>query len=205
MKDQKAGILNAISKIATPKMAEVITDHIVEAGIEKVSLETLKSLDGVSDQAANRVVGALELHTTLAAIKPVVKRETKPSVTERYMTDTSEEERDNIAAQVAELRINEEGSRPLAWKKVREQLGLKLDQFHKVIRLSDGWKQAVANRINGLLADNKDWTYNGKLDVLTGIDGITIEEIKSLSIPVEGENLPENVSNNPVENMGLTE
>lgn len=181
MQDQKAGILNAISKVATPKVAATITDHIIEVGIEKVNLDSIQALEGVSNQAANRVVGALELHTTLAQVKVRKQREKKPSQAQQYVADTTEEVRNDIAVQVAELRINAAGTRPEAWRSIREKLGLKLDQFHKVIRLSDGWKQAVADRINTLLKQEGGWTYNGKLEVLTGID-ITLEEIKEMDV-----------------------
>lgn len=190
MSDQKTGILNAIEKVATVKAAEVITDHIVEVGADKVSLESLQELDGVSETAATRVIAALQLHTELSAVGTRKQREKKPSVAERYVEETSGEERNKLAIQVAELRINAEGKRPRAWRSIREELGLKNEQFHKVIRLSDGWKQAVANRINALLEQEGGWTYSGKLDVLTGIDNITLEEIKSIprsDIPEETE------------------
>ena len=184
MSDQKTGILNSIEKVATVKAAEVITDHIVEVGADKVSLESLQALDGVSETAATRTIAALDLHAQLSTTSVRKQREKKPSVAERYVEETSDEERDKLAAQVAELRINPEGTRPRAWRSIREELGLKNEQFHKVIRLSDGWKQAVANRINALLEQEGGWTYSGKLDVLTGIDGISMEEIKSMKVVI---------------------
>ena len=180
MKDQKAGILNAMSQVATPKVAEVITDHIIEVGLENVTLESVSGIKDVSDSAAKRVVGAIEFHNTLKDVKVRKQREKKPSVAERYAEETTVEQRDDVAVQVAELRINAEGSRPRAWRSIREQLGLKNEQFHKVIRKSGGWKQAVADRINTLLEQEGGWTYSGKLDVLTGIDGISMDEIKSM-------------------------
>ena len=75
-----------------------------------------------------------------------------------------------MAQQVAEKRINAAGSKPLAWRRIRESLGLKNDQFHKIIRHSSGWLEAVVDRITALEASDEGWEYSGKLDVLTGID-----------------------------------
>lgn len=95
------------------------------------------------------------------------KREPKPSSTE-----TTEKDRNDIAVQVAELRINATGSRPLAWRRIREKLGLKYNQFHKGIRHSEGYRNAVIERIKSLKSAEGGWEYNGKLSVLTGIEDI---------------------------------
>ncbi len=100
------------------------------------------------------------------------KREKKPSVSERYKTETTVETRDEIAVKVAELRINIMGSKRLSWRSIREKLGLKNDQFHKVIRLSEGYRNAVIERIKSLKSAEGGWEYNGKLSVLTGIEDI---------------------------------
>ena len=72
---------------------------------------------------------------------------------------------------VVELRINEEGSKT-AWKKIRKELGLEEDEFHKVIRPSEGYRNAVIDRIKSLKSAEGGWEYNGKLSVLTGIEDI---------------------------------
>ena len=77
---------------------------------------------------------------------------------------------------VVQLRINATGSRPLAWRKIREKLGLGNDQFHKGIRLSEGYREAVIDRIKSLKAQEGGWEYSGKLEFLTGIE-ITEEEL----------------------------
>ncbi|MCY3742870.1 MAG: hypothetical protein OXH00_17790 [Candidatus Poribacteria bacterium] len=101
-----------------------------------------------------------------AAAKP------RSSIAEHYVRETTEEERNTLAVQIAEMRINAAGSRPIAWKDIREQFGLKNDQFHKVIRLSKGYRDAVIARIKTLKAQDGGWEYNGKLGSLTGIDNI---------------------------------
>lgn len=101
----------------------------------------------------------------------------KPSIAERYVAETTVEDRDGIAAQVVELRINVTGSKPLSWRKIREKLGLKNDQFHKVIRPSEGYRKAVIQRIKSLKAQDGGWKYNGKLEVLTGIE-LTEKELE---------------------------
>ena len=97
-------------------------------------------------------------------------RKKKPSIAERYVAETTVEHRDGIAAKVVELRINATGSKPLAWREIREKLGLHNDQFHKVIRPSEGYRKAVIQRIKSLKAQEDGWKYNGKLEVLTGIE-----------------------------------
>ena len=104
-------------------------------------------------------------------------RKKKSSIAERYVAETTVEDRDGIAAKVVELRINATGSKPLAWKKIREKLGLKNDQFHEVIRKSEGYRKAVIQRIKSLRTQDGGWEYNGKLENLTGIE-LTEKELK---------------------------
>ena len=90
----------------------------------------------------------------------------------RFIAETTEGTRNEIAVKVVELRINEEGSRPVAWKKIRNELGLHNDHFHQVIRPSEGYRTAVIERIKSLKSAEDGWEYNGKLSVLTGIEDI---------------------------------
>ena len=90
----------------------------------------------------------------------------------RFVAEKTEGTRNEIAVKVVELRINKEGSKPIAWKNIREKLGLHNDHFHKVIRLSEGYREAVIERIKKLRAQDGGWEYNGKLSVLTGIEDI---------------------------------
>ena len=90
----------------------------------------------------------------------------------RFVAETTEGTRNEIAGKVVELRINKEGSRPIAWKNIREELGLHNDHFHLVIRHSEGYLNAVIERIKSLKSANGGWEYNGKLSVLTGIEDI---------------------------------
>ena len=112
------------------------------------------------------------------AAKPRKKLEPKPSIADRYVAETTEEDRDKLAVQIAALRINAMGSKPLAWKAIRAEFGLKNDQFHKVIRHSAGYRKAVIDRIKSLKAQEDGWEYSGKLDYLTGIDDISEDELK---------------------------
>ena len=90
----------------------------------------------------------------------------------RFVAETTEGTRNEIAVKVVELRINKEGSRPIAWKKIREKLGLHNDHFHQVIRHSEGYLNAVIERIKSLKSAAGGWEYNGKFSVLTGIEDI---------------------------------
>ena len=90
----------------------------------------------------------------------------------RFIAETTEDTRNEIAVKVVELRINEDGSRPIAWKNIREELGLHNDHFHKVIRHSEGYRNAVIEQIKSLRSAEGGWQYSGKLSVLTGIEDI---------------------------------
>ena len=77
------------------------------------------------------------------------------------------EDRVEIGRKVAELRINAAGSKPLAWEKIREKLGLRYDEFHKGIRLEDHFQESVVERIESF---EDGWEYGGKLEVLLGFE-----------------------------------
>ena len=97
-------------------------------------------------------------------------REKKPSIVERYTSETTEADRDEVAVKVVEMRINAAGSKGMSWRRIREKLGLRNDEFHKVIRLSKGYRKAVIDRIKQLKSRPEGWEYSGKLEVLTGIE-----------------------------------
>ena len=139
--------------VAEERLSE-ISNRLEDAEVEKTELE--KRLKTMSDQ--------------LESVKDRETRKKKPSVAERYVADTTEVERNEVAVKVVELRINASGSRGLAWKKIRERLNLEHDQFHEVIRLSDGYRAAVIDRIKALKASEEGWEYNGKIENLTGIE-----------------------------------
>lgn len=105
-------------------------------------------------------------------------RKKKMSIAERYAAETTEEERNELAVKIAELRINEEGTQGLAWRKIREELGLKNEEFHKVIRHEDHYKESCIQRIESF---EGGWEYGGKLDVLLGFDpvGELLDRIKA--------------------------
>ena len=124
----------------------------------------LSDVQAEKNDIAARLAAVQDLFTTATLGKPKIQ-----SIADRYRADTTEEQRNEIAVKVAELRINSSGSKPLSWRKIRERLGLKNDQFHKVIRHSSGYLTAVVERIKALESAEGGWEYNGKLDVLTGI------------------------------------
>ena len=124
----------------------------------KVTEEQLREIQSRSEAGESNSELATEFNLSSTAI--------------RFVVETTEGARNEIAVKVVELRINEEGSKPIAWKKIREKLGLKEDQFHKVIRPSEGYRTAVIERIKSLKSTEGGWEYNGKLSVLTGIEDI---------------------------------
>ena len=183
----KAGIVNSLGIVAGVKVSEssaklmnAVVDKIGAVGVREVELTDIKNVEvegkSLTDNQAVKIMAAIDFHKSVAVVKA---REKKPTQLETYIAETSEEDRDDMAVRVAVLRINAEGTKPIAWRKIREHLGLKLDEFHKVIRLSDGWVRAVVGRIATLKLDNPDWAYSGKMDVLTGIDGFDMTIVNS--------------------------
>lgn len=164
MKDQKIAILNSVSKITTPKMAEPITDFLIEEGLEKATVENLSALEGVSESAAERMAATVRLHEELSKTSVRKQSETKPTAVEKFKSAHTTEEKEKIGRDVAELRINAEGSKPMSWRRIREKLGLRNDEFHKVIRLADHYEESMIQRIESF----DSWEYSGKIEVLLG-------------------------------------
>lgn len=145
--------------------------HKMPFGISETEGDYLKDFQPQPEQSTEEEqVPHGEISREVAKSTKTKSRKKKPSIVEQYVAETTVEDRDSIAAKVVELRINATGSRPLAWKKIREKLGLKNDQFHKVIRHSEGYRKAVIQRIKFLKAQEDGWEYNGTLEVLTGIE-----------------------------------
>ena len=82
--------------------------------------------------------------------------------------EETEEERVEIAKQVAELRLNPDASGKMSWKNIREEVLLTSDEFHKNIRISDYYKEVMLDRLGSLI--DEGWVYNGSLNILCGFD-----------------------------------
>ena len=94
----------------------------------------------------------------------------KPRVTfrEKFAESTTEEERVEIAKQVAELRLDADATRAMSWKNIREKVILTSDEFHNIIRISDYYKEVMLHRLGSLI--DEGWVYNGSLNTLCGFD-----------------------------------
>ena len=187
----RSGMINSLGIVAGLKsvpasiqLMDAVIEKVIEVGFAEVTAADIGSVKvvvdgkekGLTEPQANKVFAAIEVHKAISQSTARKAREKKPSISERYVVSTTEEDRDSVAVKVANIRINATGSKPMSWKKIRERLGLKLDEFHKIIRHSEGYREAVINRIKTLKAQQGGWTYNGKMDVLTGID-LTEEEL----------------------------
>jgi hypothetical protein len=75
------------------------------------------------------------------------------------------EDRVEIGHKVAELRINAAGSEGIAWRKIRERLELKNNEFHNGIRLEDHFKESVVQRIESF---KRGWECQVDLERLCG-------------------------------------
>lgn len=93
----------------------------------------------------------------------------KPNVVDKFREANDLEARKEIGREVAKLRINATGSKPLAWRKIREKLGLKNDEFHKVVRLEEHFRESVVERIESF---EDGWECQGKLDRLLGFEPV---------------------------------
>lgn len=183
----KAGIVNnlgiAVGVKPTVENVEVfsyVVEKVQEVGLAEVTAADIANVkvevDGKEKSLTNtqvaKVMAVIEFHRAVAVTTAKTARATKPTIAEKYRANTSSDEMYEVAVKVAEIRINAEGTKPRSWKNVRGDLGLKLDEFHEVIRKSDMWVDVVLDRIESLKAQEGGWEYNGKLSVLTGIDNI---------------------------------
>ncbi|MXZ00969.1 hypothetical protein F4Y93_10100 [Candidatus Poribacteria bacterium] len=164
-------ILEASSVYEVRAFQDAIEDSNAQSEPSTEAVEDDSKSDAeVSEARSEPPTSVVEDDNTVDNEDAATKR--RSSIAERYVRETTEEERNALAVQIAEMRINAAGSRPIAWKDIREQFGFKNDQFHKVIRLSKGYRDAVIARIKTLKAQDGGWEYNGKLGSLTGIDNI---------------------------------
>ncbi len=97
------------------------------------------------------------------------------------------DDRKEIGRKVAELRINSAGSKPMSWRRIREKLRIKNDEFHKGIRLEDHFRESVVERIESF---EGGWEYRGKLKSLLGFEPVgelksRIEACKPKPVPKE--------------------
>ncbi len=168
---------NSIHKIPF-RISETEGDYLKDSQMPaEQPTEMVEKDSGVSDEIAETDHATKSRRANTKVTDKTKYRKKKRSIVERYVAETTVEDRDGIAAKVVELRINATGSKPLAWKKIREKLGLQNAQFHKVIRHSEGYRKAVIQRIKSLKAQEGGWEYNGKLEVLTGIE-LTEKELE---------------------------
>lgn len=193
----KAGIINQLGTVAGVKPSETsvalitaVTEKVQEVGIADVTLSDIVGVEvdgkSLTDNQSAKVMAAIEFHKAVV-VSTASTREKKPTKLEEFVASTPVEERDDIAVQVAERRINAEGTRPRAWRKIREELGLRNEAFHQLIRKSQGWHNAVCERIADLLDQEGGWEYSGKLEVLTGIDGFTMDMVDAYLEELEAE------------------
>lgn len=147
-----------------------------ETNMLRAFQDTLTDFRTQPEQASEAVEGENtadgETAETSHPPKPLKTRkssEPKLSTADKFRETKSLEERVEIGRQVAELRINATGSKGLSWKKIREKLGLKNDEFHEVVRLENHFQESCVERIESF----KDgWEYGGKLEVLLGFDPV---------------------------------
>ena len=194
--EKRAAIVNNLGIISEIKVSgksvEVlngILDKALEVGIDEVDVDTLTNVNvkikrknyKLTTPQATKIVAALSLLTDLRDTTPQRKksevvRNTRTTIAQRFSRDTSDGEIRKISRLVCELRIADDGSRPLSWKNVRAELNLENDEFHKVIRRSAIYREEVIARIKSLRSREEGWEHRGKLSSLTGID-ITEEEL----------------------------
>ena len=129
---------------------------------------TLRQLEGTKE-GENEQAEATQTSESGAEEK---KKAPKPRVTfrEKFAESTPEEKRIELANKVAELRLDPDATRAMAWRKIckHEDVILKRDEFHKIIKVSDYYKEAVLERLAKLI--DEGWVYKGSLKGLCGFD-----------------------------------
>ena len=127
--------------------------------IERVSLEDRNPI--AHWERTDRILKDPFKASTRKTIQP------KLSIAEKFRASTTLEDRVEIGRKIAELRINATGSRGMAWKLIRQELNLRNDEFHEVIRKEDHFKESVVKRIESF---EGGWECQGNLTVLCGFE-----------------------------------
>jgi hypothetical protein len=140
-------------------------------GVQK-RLEELEEIEAAWMDSEERLVSVSNELKTVKSEEEKKKKAPKPRVTfrEKFAESTTEEERIELANKVAELRLDPDATRAMAWKQIRkhEDVILSSDEFHKIIRVSDYYEEAMLERLGNLI--DEGWTYNGSLNNLCGFD-----------------------------------
>ena len=162
--------------------------------VEAESADFKKRFKTISDRSQEKAERAADQKGHRRAASKELTSEPKSSIAEKFRAANTLEDRVEIGRKVAELRINASGSKGLAWRDIRERLGLKNDEFHKVVRLEDHFHESVVERIESF----KDgWEYSGKLESLLGFEPVgelanRIEACKPTPEEETPEHLPPN-------------
>ena len=109
--------------------------------------------------------GSKELEISRGRKQATRRKSPKPSTAEKFHEANTLEDRVEIGREVTELRINATGSKGMAWRKIRERLGLRNNEFHNGIRLEDHFKESVVERIESF---KSGWECQVDLTVLCG-------------------------------------
>lgn len=176
-KEIRDGIINAVDEVVGLQgMAEPIADLILLEGTGNVTEESLTSITfrpegsdrdkSVTSAGAKRVMAAIKFFNAMKKLDPKPAKRSKRGVVEKFLENTTETERRELALQAADLRINFEGDKPLSWSKIRLELNLKNDEFHKVIRVSDYYHNAVESFLQKRIS--KGWNWKGDVNMLAG-------------------------------------
>ena len=150
--------------VAEERLSDV-SNRFEKVEVEKAELE--KRLKTTSDQLKDVKVenAAYKKHIEKLEATNAEKAKPKPTATEKFRAENTLEDRKEIGRKVAELRINSAGSKPMSWARIRAKLGLKNDEFHKVVRLEDHFRESIVERIESF---EDGWEYSGKLESLLG-------------------------------------
>ena len=161
-------ITEAGKTVAEERLSDIL-NRLEDAEVEKTELE--KRLKTTSDQLKDVEVKNAAYKKRIEKLEATnaEKAKPKPTTTEKFRAGNTLEDRKEIGRKVAELRINSAGSKPMSWARIRAKLGLKNDEFHKVIRLEDHFQESVVERIESF---EDGWEYSGKLEVLLGFEPV---------------------------------
>ena len=132
--------------------------------VEAENADLKKRFKTIPDQSQEKAERAADQKGHRAASKESTS-DPKSSIAEKFRAANTLEDRMEIGRKVAELRINASGLKGLAWREIRKRLGLKNDEFHKVVRLEEHFHESVVERIESF---EDGWEYSGKLESLLG-------------------------------------
>ena len=154
-------------------LSDSVADLIERVGFDGLTIENLTQCKSdfngkgkfLSEPAATRLLNAVKLAEVINSELPGVRVLT---TVDKFKSEKSEEDILRIIDQVVGLRLANDNKPPMSWSNIRKEVGLSEPVFHKFIRHSVQYSEAIHLKLQQLIEEG--FTYSGKVNVLCGIE-----------------------------------